>query len=239
MLVAITRQQWTGLVAALALEKEIASLEAELGLSFSDDEGARFLHRDRLVPLVEKVLGALPRAEVAARFDKHGVCWDDYRTLKQALANDPRLSVRNPLLAPVMHPSGYEYLAPGAAASIPSAERGLPSRAPQLGEHTDQVLAEVLWPHRPRDRRASQSVGSSPHRFEEKDGFGKSLRHDVFPALDSIAAGRCRGSVSAPLAAFFSPRAGRIRAQGAARRTARPQPPRRTLSRTGPCAWPG
>jgi 2-methylfumaryl-CoA isomerase len=144
MLVAITRRQWTGLVAALALEKEITSLENELGLSFLDDEGARFRHRDRLVPLVEKALGALPRAEVAARFDKHGVCWDDYRTLKQALATDARVSAQNPILERVTHPSGYEYLTPGAAASIPSGERHTPGPAPRLGEHTDEVLAEVL-----------------------------------------------------------------------------------------------
>ncbi len=144
MLVAITRRQWTGLVAALALENEITSLENELGLSFLDDEGARFRHRDRLVPLVEKALGALPRAEVGALFDKHGVCWDDYRTLKEALATDARVSAQNPILERVMHPSGYEYLTPGAPASIPSGERLVPRPAPRLGEHTDEILAEVL-----------------------------------------------------------------------------------------------
>jgi 2-methylfumaryl-CoA isomerase len=143
MLVAITKRQWTGLVSALGLETEIASLETELGVSFSD-EGVRFLHRERLGALVQGALRTLPRAELAARFDKQGVCWDDYRTLKQALTNDPRLSAQNPLLTQVTHPSGHEYLTPGAAASIPSGERLPPRRAPRLGEHTDQVLAEVL-----------------------------------------------------------------------------------------------
>lgn len=144
MLVAITRRQWTGLIAALALENEIAALENELGLSFLEDEGARFLHRDRLMPLVERGIGALSRAAIAARFDKHGVCWDDYHTLKQALTTDPRVSAQNPLLERVTHPSGHAYLTPGAAASIPSSERLSPRPAPRLGEHTDEVLAEVL-----------------------------------------------------------------------------------------------
>lgn len=144
MLVAITKRQWSGLVTALALENEIVMLEKELRLSFLDDEGARFRHRDRLTPLVEKAIGALSRAEIAALFDKHGVCWDDYRTLKEALVADPRVSAQNPLLERVMHPSGYEYLTPGAAASIPSSERFSPARAPRLGEHTDEILAEVL-----------------------------------------------------------------------------------------------
>ncbi|MBW0003896.1 MAG: CoA transferase [Hyphomicrobiales bacterium] len=144
MLVAITKRQWTGLIAALGLESEIASLEKELGVSFLGDEGARFRHRDRLMPLVEKGIGALPRGEIVERFDKHGVCWDDFRTLGEALAADPRVSAQNPLLARVMHPSGHEYLTPGAAASIASAERLSPMRAPRLGEHTDEILAEVL-----------------------------------------------------------------------------------------------
>ena len=144
MLVAITKRQWTGLIAALGLENEIAALEKEAGVSFLDDEGARFRHKDRLMPIVEKALGALPRTEIAARFDEHGVCWDDYRTLKQALAEDPRLSAQNPILQPVLHPSGHEYLTPGAAASILSDERLPPLRAPRLGEHTDQILTEVL-----------------------------------------------------------------------------------------------
>ncbi|MBV9566798.1 MAG: CoA transferase, partial [Hyphomicrobiales bacterium] len=144
MLVAITKRQWTGLVAALDLEEEIASLEKELGVSFLGDEGARFRHRVRLMALVATALGALPRADIAARFDKHGVCFDDYRTLTHALAEDPRLSAQNPLLQRVLHPSGHEYLTPGAAASIPDDERLPPRPAPRLGEHTHEILAEVL-----------------------------------------------------------------------------------------------
>ncbi|MFI5015455.1 MAG: CoA transferase [Hyphomicrobiales bacterium] len=144
MVVAITRRQWSGLVAALELDAPIAALEAELGLSFAADEGARFTHREKLIPLVEAALRGLPHAEIKVRFDKHGVCFGDYRTLKQALAEDARFSERNPLLTQVSHPSGYRYLTPGSAASIPSNERLAAARAPRLGEHTDEVLAQLL-----------------------------------------------------------------------------------------------
>lgn len=144
MVVAITRRQWAGLVAALELAAPIARLEAELGVSFSADEGARFTHREKLLPLVETALRAMPHAKIKACFDEHGVCWGDYRTLSQALADDPRLSEGNPLLTPVSHPSGHRYLTPGAAVSIPSDERLGSVRAPRLGEHTDEVLAQVL-----------------------------------------------------------------------------------------------
>jgi 2-methylfumaryl-CoA isomerase len=42
------------------------------------------------------------------------------------------------------HPSGLSYPAPGAAASFHGTPRVPVQRAPHLGEHTDQVLAEVL-----------------------------------------------------------------------------------------------
>jgi 2-methylfumaryl-CoA isomerase len=42
------------------------------------------------------------------------------------------------------HPSGERYIAPGAAATIPQDARADVRPAPKLGEHTDQVLAEVL-----------------------------------------------------------------------------------------------
>ena len=85
--------------------------------------------------------------EVAACFDKHGVCWDDYRTLKQALANDPRLSVRNPLLAPVciradmVSGAGSGGLDPVREGGSPRALRGLASIPTGPGGGP--------WPHRP------------------------------------------------------------------------------------------
>jgi 2-methylfumaryl-CoA isomerase len=82
--------------------------------------------------------------ELADAFDAHGVCWGLYRTLSQALADDPDLSTQNPILSMVKHPAGHSYLTPGAAATFSGAERLLPARAPRFAEHTDEVLTEVL-----------------------------------------------------------------------------------------------
>jgi 2-methylfumaryl-CoA isomerase len=62
----------------------------------------------------------------------------------QALRSDPRLSTANPLFAAVDHASGHRYPTPGATASFMQSERRAPTRAPRLGEHTDEILAEVL-----------------------------------------------------------------------------------------------
>ena len=44
----------------------------------------------------------------------------------------------------IRHPSGLSYPAPGAMATIPQDARGAVRPAPRLGQHTDEVLAEVL-----------------------------------------------------------------------------------------------
>jgi 2-methylfumaryl-CoA isomerase len=60
------------------------------------------------------------------------------------MAEEPRLVSGNPLFSPVAHPGGQTYPTPGSAASLMQGERVDAKRAPMLGEHTDQVLAELL-----------------------------------------------------------------------------------------------
>ena len=144
MICAITRKQWTSLLEALELQAPVAALEAELGVSFADDEGLRFIHRDRLFALVEDRTRRLPYEQCAQSFDRTGVCWGPYRTVREALAQDPRLSEANPMFAMAAHPSGHRYLTPGFPAAIEGVERRAASGGPRLGEHTDQVLAGVL-----------------------------------------------------------------------------------------------
>jgi 2-methylfumaryl-CoA isomerase len=144
MVVAITPRQWSGLVEALELGPAIAEVETSRGMTFEKDEGLRFQHREVLFPIVEAAIARRTANDLAEAFDAHGVCWAPYRTLKAALAEDRRLSPDGPLFATVAHPSGHCYPTPGAAATFVQSERGVALRAPRLGEHTDQVLAEVL-----------------------------------------------------------------------------------------------
>ena len=144
MLVAITARQWKGLLTALSLGDAVAAIEAALGLSFSQDEGLRFTHRELLTPLVEAAVARRSAAELGPAFDANGVCWGPYRTLQAAVRDEPRLVRNNPLFTEVNHPSGQTYPTPGAAATWAQTERGTPGRAPRLGEHTDQVLADLL-----------------------------------------------------------------------------------------------
>jgi len=144
MVVAISPRQWSGLVKVLGLEDAVARVEAATGVSFDKDEGLRFTHRDALTPLVEAAIATRQRDELGAAFDANGVCWGPYRTLREGMAEEPRLVSGNGLFAAVTHPSGLTYPTPGAAGTLMQSERINATRAPVLGEHTDQILAEVL-----------------------------------------------------------------------------------------------
>lgn len=143
MLLAITPKQWSKALETLGIVAEAAAVEAELGVSFATDEGLRFIHRARLYPLFERAFAARTAAELTPAFDAGGVTWGAYQTLEAAL-EDPRLFKANPVFQDVRHPSGLNYPAPGAMATIPQDDRGDVRPAPKLGQHTDEVLAELL-----------------------------------------------------------------------------------------------
>ena len=143
MLLAITPKQWSKALEALNIGAEVAALEAQLGVSFATDEGLRFTHRAAIYPLFERAFAAKTAAELTPAFDAGGVTWGAYQTLESAL-DDPRLFKGNPLFQDIRHPSGLSYPAPGAMATIPQDVRGDVRAAPRLGQHTDEVLAQVL-----------------------------------------------------------------------------------------------
>lgn len=143
MLVAITARQWKGILEVLDIVAPATALEAELGVSFGKDEGLRFAHRARLMPLFDAAFAGKTLSELTPAFESLGVCWGPYQPLETALT-DPRLYAGNPVFQELVHPSGERYPAPGAAATLPGERRGEVRIAPRLGQHTDEVLAEVL-----------------------------------------------------------------------------------------------
>ncbi len=143
MLVAITPRQWKGLLQVLEIETPVSALEVELGLSFALDEGLRFDHRARLLPIFEAAFARKTLAELLPAFEREGVCWGPYQPMSQA-AEDPRLFKGNPVYSDIVHPSGRTYPAAGFAGTIPQEARRPARPASRLGQHTDEVLSQVL-----------------------------------------------------------------------------------------------
>lgn len=144
IVVAITPRQWSGLLKTLELSDSISVIEAELGLSFAKDEGARFTHRARLFPVFEAAFAARSSDALKPAFDAGGVTWGEYQTLHQAVTGDPRLFTANPLFQTLTHRSGLRYPASGPAGTLANEARGDVAIAPRLGQNTDEVLASVL-----------------------------------------------------------------------------------------------
>ena len=143
-IVAVSARQWKGVVAACDISDEVAALEAETGFDFTRVDGDRYRARDRLNPLVARWCANHTLAEASVALDAHGVCWGRYQSMLGLVANDPRCSTENPLFTEVDHPETGQYLTPGPPLRFPVAIQADLGPAPRLGQHTDEVLADVL-----------------------------------------------------------------------------------------------
>lgn len=144
MVAALTNKQWAALIAAFDLAADVAAIEARTGISFAASDHYRFTHRDELFALFQRAADTADYADLAQRLAAAGATFERYRTMYEA-ASDPQLVTENPLFGPSpANPSGFAYPAPGPFANIPSQTRGNPRRAPYLGEHSEEVLANML-----------------------------------------------------------------------------------------------
>jgi 2-methylfumaryl-CoA isomerase len=143
MVVALTLRQWDALVEATGLREDFDRLGALLGEDLRD-EGARFRCRESIAALLAPWIAARTLAEVREAFDARGVCWGPYQTFRQLVEEDPRCSTANPMFAEVEQPGIGTYLMPASPLVFGAAPRLPPVRAPRLGEHTDEILSEVL-----------------------------------------------------------------------------------------------
>ena len=143
MVVGLTAKQWRGLVDATGLGPQVQALAAQLGVDLRA-EGERFKAREALAALFGPWIAARPLAEVAQAFEPHGVCWTPYQTVGQLVHDDPACSEANPMFSTIHQPGVGPLLVPGLPLSFSALPRSAPRPAPVLGQHTEQVLAEVL-----------------------------------------------------------------------------------------------
>ncbi len=143
MVAAISLGQWKALVQACDVGVAIAGLQQRSGLDF-DDEAQRFEGRDAIAALLEPWFAARPRPEAERLLEQHKACWGHYSTVRELLAADARVGAANPVFERIDTPGVGEHLSAGAAVRVGAMEREPTTPAPRLGDHTDQVLHEVL-----------------------------------------------------------------------------------------------
>jgi 2-methylfumaryl-CoA isomerase len=143
MVAAISHGQWKALVKACDVGTQIAALERSSGLDF-DDEAQRYQGRDAIASLLERWFAARPRAQAEGELEQHKACWGRYSTVRELLRADPRVSAANPVFERTSTPGVGEHLSAGAAVRVGTMVREPTTSAPMLGDHTDEVLHEVL-----------------------------------------------------------------------------------------------
>jgi 2-methylfumaryl-CoA isomerase len=124
MVVALTPRQWQSVLDATGLSSEFADLEARTGLDFRQ-ESARWQEREAISARLVAWIGARDLADVRRGFDDAHVLWAPYQTFKDLLADEKAPAAISPL--------GFGRFPRGDIAD-----------PPRLGQHTDEVLAEIL-----------------------------------------------------------------------------------------------
>lgn len=143
MVVGLTGKQWRSLCDALQIQADVDALGARLGLDLAQ-EGNRFVARRELAQLVAPRIAARTLAEVATVFEQHGVCWDRYQSLEQLVRSDAECSPANPMFQRIAQPGVGDMLAAGIPLDFGARPRLPAAPAPLLGQHTEQVLSELL-----------------------------------------------------------------------------------------------
>jgi len=143
MVVALTPHQWKALVEATGLRAAFDLVEEAMGVDLSK-EGDRFAAREVLGAILKPWTVSRTLAEIGEIFDRHGVSWGPYQTFTELVDQDPRCSTANPMFEEVEQPGIGTYLMAGSPLLFSELGRLPPTRAPALGEHTDEILADLL-----------------------------------------------------------------------------------------------
>lgn len=142
MILALTANQWRGLVEVLGIESEVAQIEQRHGISLEHDEALRYAHQEELFALVEARVARRNADELSSALTARGCCFGPYQSMSQA-ARDPDMVLNNPMFGDAKA-CGLDYPAAGSFATMSGAPRLPVAPAPVLGADSELVLSELL-----------------------------------------------------------------------------------------------
>lgn len=143
MVIGLTGRQWSGLVKVTGTADALAVLETRTGLSLRD-EGNRWKLRHQITAILEPWFAVRGVSEIGPLFDSMKLTWSTFRTIKEAVEHDRDLSTDNPMFQMLDQPGLGKFPVPGAPMTFSSGPRKPPQAAPALGQHTEEVLGDVV-----------------------------------------------------------------------------------------------
>ncbi len=142
MVIGLTRRQWSLLIKVTESADAMAALSARTGRDLNI-EGVRWDLRHEITAILKPWFAERRIEDFAGQFDKMGLTWSRFRTLKEAVTHDPDLSADNAIFSQVLQPGLGQFPIPGLPTSFSAAPRTTPAAAPELGAHTEEVLGDV------------------------------------------------------------------------------------------------
>jgi 2-methylfumaryl-CoA isomerase len=143
MVIGLTHRQWRGLVTTTGLEEDMTALEGRLGVSLND-EGNRWQHRAAITEIFKPWFAARKVSEFEEEFNRKGLTWSEFRSVREALEQDADMGLDNPMFSNVEHPGLGQFLTPRHPANFAAIATQNAAPAPRLGEHTEEILADLL-----------------------------------------------------------------------------------------------
>jgi 2-methylfumaryl-CoA isomerase len=141
MMVVLTTQQWRRLVDVTGLGDVFQAIETALDADLSE-ESERYQHRGVIAGLLTSWVVQRTWKETSAALTPTGVLLEPYRTFNDLVADDAAVLRQHSLFAEVDQPGAGRYLAPGSPL-VMGGRFAAPRSAPELGDHTDAILADV------------------------------------------------------------------------------------------------
>lgn len=141
MVVALTGRQWDALPKITGTEAVFSALEAALGADFRD-EGERYIHRETITAILRPWFLARTVDQASAALDHGHALWSRYRSMGEVVRQF-RAGGAAGVLADVEQP-GIGTVVSAHSPIRFDAAYGATAVAPTLGEHTDEVLEQVL-----------------------------------------------------------------------------------------------
>jgi 2-methylfumaryl-CoA isomerase len=143
MVIGLTAGQWKGLVEATGTSDQMKLLAKRTKRDIMD-EGTRWDLRHDITAILAPWFAARRVDEFEADFNRRKLTWSRFRTVREAVQQDPDLSEANQMFSVIDQPGVGSFPVPGHPAAFGSHGRCKPAPAPLLGQHTEEVLGDIM-----------------------------------------------------------------------------------------------